>query len=41
MQEEDKIMNSHDVASLFINVPIEKALGVIRKMLEEDKTLSD
>ena len=38
---ENEIMNSHDVVSLFTNVPIKKSLEVIRKKLEEDKTLSD
>ena len=38
--EDNEIMNSHDVVSLFTNVPIKKALEVIRKK-HEDKTLSD
>ena len=39
----DKVIlaNSLDVVRLFTNAPIEKALEVIRKKLEEDKTLSD
>ena len=32
-------MNSHNVVSLFTNVPINKAMAVIRKCLEGDKTL--
>ena len=38
--EEDEVMNSHDVLSRFTNIPIEKALDVIRKKLKEEKTLS-
>ena len=38
--EEDEVMNSHDVLSRFINIPIKKALHVIRKTLKEEKTLS-
>ena len=34
-------MNSHDVVRLFTNVPIKKAMEVIRTKLEEDKKLSD
>ena len=34
-------MNSHDAVSLFTNVPIQKAMEVIRTKLEEDKKLSD
>ena len=37
--EEDEIMNSHDVVSLFSYVPIKKASEVISEMLNEDKTL--
>ena len=36
--KEDEIMNSHDVVSLFTNVPINKAMVVIRNRLG-DKTL--
>ena len=32
-------MNSHDVVTLFTNVPIKETLAIIRKGLEEDKTL--
>ena len=34
-------MNSNDVVSLFTNVPIQKAMKVIRKTLEGDKKLND
>ena len=37
--EEDEIMNSHDVVSLFTNVPLKKAMEVIGKKLEEDRIL--
>ena len=37
--KEDEIMNSHNVVSLFTNVPINKVMVVIRKQLEDDKTL--
>ena len=39
--KKDEIMNSHDVVSLFTNVPINKAMAVIRKLLEGDKTLKN
>ena len=32
-------MKAHDVVSLFTNIPINKAMVVIRKWLEGDKTL--
>ena len=37
--KEDEIINSHDVVSLFTNVPINKVMAVIRKQLEGNKTL--
>ena len=39
--ENDEIMNSHDVVSLFTNVPIKDALTAIESKLMKDKTLSD
>ena len=39
--EEDEIMNFHNIVSLFTNVPIKKALEVIKKKLEEDRTLGE
>ena len=39
--DENAIMNSHDVVSLFANVPIKKAMEVIKKKLEEEKNLSN
>ena len=38
---EDEIMNSHDVVSLFMNVPLTQAMSVIRKRLESDNTLHE
>jgi hypothetical protein len=37
--EDDEIMNSHDVVSLFTNVPLKDAMDVIRKRLLADTTL--
>ena len=37
--EKGEIMNSHDVVSLFTNVPIREALIIIRRKLRSDKTL--
>ena len=37
--EEDEIMNSHDVVSLFTIMTLEDANAVIRKRLEQDTTL--
>ena len=37
--EQGEIMNSHNVVSLFTNVPIREALIVIRKKLRSGKTL--
>ena len=39
MIELDESMNSHDAVSLFTNVPINESLVIIKKRLEEDKTL--
>ena len=36
---EDEIMNSHDVVSLFMKIPLNQAMSVIRKKLESDNTL--
>ena len=38
---EDEIMNSNDVVSLFMNVPLKQAMSVIRKRLESDNTLRE
>ena len=34
MMKDDEIVKSHDVVSLFTNVPIDKVMAVIRKWLE-------
>jgi len=39
--KEDEIMNSHDVVSLFTNVPIKDALKAIEDKLKKDKTLKE
>ena len=39
--EEDDLMVSFDVRSLFTNVPIDEAIVVIREMLNKDDTLED
>ena len=39
--EEDKMLVSFDVTSLFTNVPIDKVVQVIRDKLQGDKTLAD
>ena len=39
--EEDEVLVSFDVSSLFTNVPVDKAVLVIRDMLQNDRTLSD
>ena len=36
---EDEVMNSHNVVSLFTNVPLKQAMSVIKKRLESDNTL--
>ena len=38
---EDEVLLSHDVVSLFTNVPIPQALDIIRARLENDETLSE
>ena len=35
--EEEKILNSHNVVSLFTNTPIDKALEVIQERLEKNQ----
>ena len=37
--EEGEIFNSHDVVSLFTNTPINESLDVIKKRLQNDKSL--
>ena len=37
----DEIMNSHDMVSLFTNVPLDQVMSVIRKRLESDNTLCE
>ena len=37
----DRILISHDIVSLFTNVPIQEALNVIKTRLENDTTLKD
>ena len=39
--KEDEILISHDIVSLFTNVPIQEALSVIRTRLENDDTLKN
>ena len=39
--EEDEILGSFDVSSLFTNVPIDEAVRIIRERLRNDKTLCD
>lgn len=39
--EPDDELYSYDVSALFMSVPLEKALRVIREKLEEDHTLGD
>jgi len=35
--DEDEMLNSHEVVSLFTNVPVDKALEVIKQKLQEDQ----
>ena len=37
----NEILVSFDVSSLFTNVPVDKAVSIIRKRLREDGTLGD
>ena len=39
--KEGEILISHDIVSLFTNVPIQESLNVIRSRLEQDDTLKD
>ena len=39
--EEDEIFNSHDVVSLFTNVPIQQAIDVVRQRLNDDTSLKN
>ena len=39
--EEDETFMSHDVKSLFTNIPIQKALDIVRERLTDDKSPKD
>jgi len=39
--EEDDILNSHDVVSLFTNTPIEKVLEIVKNRLDKENILKD
>ena len=39
--EEDEMLNSHDVVSLFTNVPIPEAMKIIRQNLMDDNDLKN
>ena len=39
--EEDEVLNSHDVVSLFTNVPIPETMDIIKDRLAGDSTLQE
>lgn len=39
--EDDEELRSYDVTTLFTSVPVDKALDVIQRRLENDQSLSD
>jgi hypothetical protein len=40
-QNDDKIMGSFDVVSLFTTTPVDKSLAIVKVKLQEDITLKD
>ena len=39
--QDDEVMASYDVLSLFTNVPVDESVHIIRSKLQDDETLED